>query len=796
MARQGRHAALAERVAPRTVIYIHGIGNKPKPSILKCQWDRALFRVAQHDRTRMAYWVNREFYPTPEEATCLDSDVVAETLATPGTTQLLAFKAASTQATAEVNLTIDALAGNDPDRRKFLEGLADDLRQRGEAMRPSTIPGATTGALGWGETIGDAVWRWLTEKVTETLLRDVHDFFYEKERRDVMEKSLMQYLRSTAKPHVIIAHSQGTMIAYNVLRQLPADEFSIPLLITMGSPLALPMVMAEFRKREFLGNSDFDVPACVQKWVNVSARFDIVCAVPELSGPYQPANFIVDELINNPDGIRNAHSGTGYLRSEPVQLAVRDVLGADFGQAANPFVIARDVEDMCHDSLPEVRHPVLIQMGESGDLEAAHEGIRDVLKMIFAETKVTDWQKAASYDPLKRFVSIKLTRREIDRVRTVVLDGKLRGVSLDVKVWRNAEKNALIYQSLDTLQVRPAATAYSARGKQIEWAVLDSGVRADHPHFAKFENVVSQWNCLKQGDPIPEWGPAGGAAGMKLTDLDPNGHGTHVAGIIAGAYDGLLEIGDPAIESEVVGMAPETRIHSYRVLDAAGNGNDAAIIKALDHIAMTNERAGKLVIHGANLSLGGQFDPTMYGCGHSPLCQELRRLWRQGVVIVLAAGNSGQVRVASLDNSLIELNTVVSIGDPANLGDAIAVGSVHKTNPHMHGISFFSSRGPTMDGRVKPDCVAPGERVLSARADFREQKKPRVQDLYIEMSGTSMAAPHVSGLIAAFLSLRREFIGYPDKVKRILKDNCTDLDRERYAQGKGMPNLVRMLVAT
>ena len=59
-----------------------------------------------------------------------------------------------------------------------------------------------------------------------------------------------------------------------------------------------------------------------------------------------------------------------------------------------------------------------------------------------------------------------------------------------------------------------------------------------------------------------------------------------------------------------------------------------------------------------------------------------------------------------------------------------------------------------------------------------------------------MAAPHVSGILAAFLSRRREFIGNPDRVKRILLDNCTDLGRDRLLQGAGMPNLVRMLVAT
>jgi subtilisin family serine protease len=204
-----------------------------------------------------------------------------------------------------------------------------------------------------------------------------------------------------------------------------------------------------------------------------------------------------------------------------------------------------------------------------------------------------------------------------------------------------------------------------------------------------------------------------------------------------------------------------------------------------------------------NLSLGGPFDIEAFGCGHSPLCDELRRLWQQGVLVVLAAGNAGHARILSVngndENEELDANLALSIEDPANLEEAIAVGSVHRTKPHTYGISFFSSRGPTADGRQKPDCVAPGEQILSCRFDWVEgtkQKPASIDDLFVAFDGTSMAAPHVSGLLAAFLSQRREFIGQPERLKRILLDNCTDLGRDRAMQGAGMPNLVRMLVGT
>ena len=164
-----------------------------------------------------------------------------------------------------------------------------------------------------------------------------------------------------------------------------------------------------------------------------------------------------------------------------------------------------------------------------------------------------------------------------------------------------------------------------------------------------------------------------------------------------------------------------------------GTGQDSYIIKALDKIAEINNSSSQLVIHGVNLSLGGSFDPSVYGCGHTPLCQELRRLWRQGVLVCLAAGNEGYAILRS-ETGLVPTNIDLSIGDPANLDEAVAIGSVHKTNPHTYGISYFSSRGPTADGRRKPDVVAPGESVLSAftigqPAGILQSKNSRISTL-------------------------------------------------------------------
>jgi subtilisin family serine protease len=142
-----------------------------------------------------------------------------------------------------------------------------------------------------------------------------------------------------------------------------------------------------------------------------------------------------------------------------------------------------------------------------------------------------------------------------------------------------------------------------------------------------------------------------------------------------------------------------------------------------------------------------------------------------------------------------------TINDPGNAELAITVGATHRDSPHTFGVSYFSSKGPTGDGRLKPDLVAPGERSSSCGAGRRLStaiassgtRPDRKTAYYMEDSGTSMAAPHVSGAIAAFLSIRREFIGQPIEVKRVFMGTATPLGRERDFEGKGLVDLIRAI---
>src|SRR4030095_1207495 len=121
----------------------------------------------------------------------------------------------------------------------------------------------------------------------------------------------------------------------------------------------------------------------------------------------------------------------------------------------------------------------------------------------------------------------------------------------------------------------------------------------------------------------------------------------------------------------------------------------------------------------------------------------------------------------------------------------ISVGHPDREAPHVFGVSWTSSKGPTLDGRPKPDVVAPGEWICSAATGLvrasagRTGRGMRTTLAYAEQSGTSAAAPHVSGVIAGFLSCRPEFIGRPAGVKARLLRTAPPLLGGRYGQGTG-----------
>src|ERR1041385_2905705 len=299
-------------------------------------------------------------------------------------------------------------------------------------------------------------------------------------------------------------------------------------------------------------------------------------------------------------------------------------------------------------------------------------------------------------------------------------------------IWPDFEVSACISRSIATVKADAAQNSFSARGAGITWAVMDSGIQKDHQHFQKYANIdaSSDWHkdfTVDGGGPFD----------------DENGHGTHVAGIIAGewrvptdaprttkrpvAVSRYLKNDTDDVEYQsmsldgIGGMAPQTKLVSLRVLDENGKGSVSNLIAAIGHVQEINGYGRRLLIHGVNMSLGYNFEPEWFACGQSPLCVEVDRLVKSGVVVVVAAGNTGYGTLKSTIGATAA-GMALTINDPGNSDLAITVGSTHRDMPHVYGVSYFSSKGPTGDGRLKPDLVAPGEKIIScATGNLKEE---------------------------------------------------------------------------
>ena len=393
-------------------------------------------------------------------------------------------------------------------------------------------------------------------------------------------------------------------------------------------------------------------------------------------------------------------------------------------------------------------------------------------------------------------------------------------------IWQvslNRTAMAALQRSIPAVKGDAARTLFKVNCENIRWAVLDSGIDGGHPAFRShpangketaqsriieaydFRNIreiVNLDNANIQDRPerlkdllaecklekkqaiknLQQLAEDAGNDRPILWELvkdfikidptsEPTGsHGTHVAGII----------GADNKNGEADGMCPDIKLLDFRVLSKTLEDTEFAIIAALQFIRYLNERSGYIAVHGANLSLSISHDVRNFACGRTPICNECERLVNNGVVVVAAAGNRGYQSFETHEGAF-ESYAAFSITDPGNADGVITVGATHRFRPHTYGVSFFSSRGPTGDGRLKPDIVAPGERIRSCMSGGE----------WGELDGTSMAAPHVSGAAAMLIARYSELIGQPREIKRILCDTATDLGRERSFQGNGMLDVLR-----
>ena len=451
---------------------------------------------------------------------------------------------------------------------------------------------------------------------------------------------------------------------------------------------------------------------------------------------------------------------------------------------------------------PEDLHWVIIDLnlrhnqGRQGAKDAIYELVDDALREAGNENPDQKVNRSKS-NASQQYVYARL---QGNIIRNIVERDQQSPVRAIFHVWPDFIVRAQIWKSVATVKADACRRAFASTGKGILWAVLDSGIDGSHPHFDKHGNLRDLPAPLTHMDFTAD-PPA--LLGLPADDY---GHGTHVAGIIAGELEAASPTPPVAIVRErdqngkiaytadhtlgsVVAIAPECKLVSFKVLDQNGQGPISNVIAALDMIQEINGFGRQIVIHGVNLSVGYDFDAEWFACGQSPVCVEVNRLVKSGVCVVIAAGNTGR----GFD---------LTINDPGNAEEAITVGATHRDMPHTYGVSYFSSKGPTGDGRRKPDLLAPGERIVSCGAgpdlDTYKTKAGIAAGCgayYIERSGTSQATPHVSGVIAGLLSVRGEFVGQPLAIKKLLMENTIDLGRDSAAQGRGLVDMLRTIQA-
>jgi hypothetical protein len=430
--------------------------------------------------------------------------------------------------------------------------------------------------------------------------------------------------------------------------------------------------------------------------------------------------------------------------------------------------------------------------------------------------------------------------------REAALDPTVHDQPMVWSVSLNRQARATVWRSRATVKADAAARLFDVTCRELAWAVIDSGIDARHiafrrrtggrePYKKAFENdrnrtrIVASYdftivrrllseetleaalavlpagrnereiaqrqtdvNALKRrlerGSEI-DWDIVGRLIRIPHVEADDREgyrpprqqHGTHVAGILAG--DCRTGERDESNAATPVGICPDLQLYDLRVLDDHGEGDEFNVMAALQFVRHLNSNHDVMLVHGVNLSLSIRHDIANFACGRTPVCEECERLVGSGIAVVAAAGNDGYLQYLTPRGPQDSYRSI-SITDPGNAAGVITVGSTHRFQPHTYGVSYFSSRGPTGDGRAKPDLVAPGEKIEAPVGGGEDVKR---------MDGTSMAAPHVSGAAALLIARHRELAGQPARIKQILCATATDLGRERYFQGAGLVDTLRAL---
>jgi len=307
------------------------------------------------------------------------------------------------------------------------------------------------------------------------------------------------------------------------------------------------------------------------------------------------------------------------------------------------------------------------------------------------------------------------------------------GLYPDFTVQASASQN-IVQIGADQVWSRTDTVGSSVTGKGIVVAIIDTGVDYNHPDLGG--GIGSQYKVIGGYDFYNE----------DNDPIDDNGHGTHVAGIIAG--NGV----------NFKGVAPDAKILAYKALGPYGSGSISQVIAALE-MAIDPNGDGDTADHAdvVSMSLGGSGDET------DPICLAVNNAVAAGVVVVVAAGNDGPA-----------MGTVAS---PGVSHEAITVGAIDSQG----SLASFSSRGTGSRLEIKPDVSAPGVAITST-VPYSGARYSSTTG-YMEMSGTSMATPHVSGAAALLLQMHPDWT--PQMVKSALLTSAKPLAASLWWAGAG-----------
>ena len=269
-------------------------------------------------------------------------------------------------------------------------------------------------------------------------------------------------------------------------------------------------------------------------------------------------------------------------------------------------------------------------------------------------------------------------------------------------------------------------------GKGIGVAILDTGI---YPHIDFDSRICVFVDFILN----------------KKMAYDDNGHGTCVAGILAGS--GAVSMG------KYKGAAPGCHLVALKVLDRFGNGNKEDVLKAFEWILRNRQRYNIRIV---NISVGTTYRTRSE---QDVLVKGVEKLWDEGLVVVAAAGNQGP--------------DPGSVTAPGCSKKIITVGS----SDMLSGKRAVSGRGPTFECVCKPDLVAPGKNIMAC--------SPGAGNLYSMKSGTSMSTPLVSGAIA--LALEKDPLLTNLEVKMMLRESTENMGLPRNQQGWGKFNCQKFL---